>query len=252
MKSSDRAELRAELDVLVAHEFGLTRPDLEFILDPTVSLGDDYPTETFRVLKDNDVRRFGEYRTRTLILDTWDRLIVSDRGVPAGVGLFSSESLRGGLPAAMPNLTATQHLAFVVLALVRASGDRIERIALARAISLLRNPVYLLENTPAELRAVATAWLERSAQADSQPAHLLSVVNLLVDRSALRYDVANSPAIYICTTDNTPVEDSIQAWYRVEARLALAALRNLPAIEIGHIESEFAADQAAFVRAQIA
>ena len=33
-----------------------------------------YPSETFRVLKNKEESRFGEYRTRRLVLDAWDRL----------------------------------------------------------------------------------------------------------------------------------------------------------------------------------
>ena len=31
-------------------------------------------SETFRVLKNNDLRQFGEYRTQRLVLEAWDRL----------------------------------------------------------------------------------------------------------------------------------------------------------------------------------
>jgi hypothetical protein len=37
-------------------------------------MGDDYPSETFRVLKDNERRKFGEYRTARLVLDAWNRM----------------------------------------------------------------------------------------------------------------------------------------------------------------------------------
>jgi hypothetical protein len=30
--------------------------------------------ETFRVLKDKEEREFGEYRTRRLVLEAWDKL----------------------------------------------------------------------------------------------------------------------------------------------------------------------------------
>lgn len=69
-----RALLRAELDAWYARAYGLTRDELRFILDPAEVLGDDYPTETFRVLKQNEQRQYGEYRTRRLVLDAWDRL----------------------------------------------------------------------------------------------------------------------------------------------------------------------------------
>lgn len=69
-----RARLRAELDAYYAHLYGLTRDELRYILDPADVMGDDYPSETFRVLKNNELRDFGEYRTRRLVLEAWDRL----------------------------------------------------------------------------------------------------------------------------------------------------------------------------------
>jgi hypothetical protein len=33
-----------------------------------------FPGETFRVLKDKDLKRYGEYRTRRLVLEAWERL----------------------------------------------------------------------------------------------------------------------------------------------------------------------------------
>ena len=70
-----RALLRAELDAFYAVAYSLTRDDLRFILDPTDVMGPDYPSETFRVLKDNEKMRYGEYRTRRLVLEAWDRQI---------------------------------------------------------------------------------------------------------------------------------------------------------------------------------
>jgi len=69
-----RALLRAELDARIAHLYGLTRDQLRYILDPTDVMGPAYLSETFRVLKNNELDRFGEYHTRRLVLDAWDRL----------------------------------------------------------------------------------------------------------------------------------------------------------------------------------
>jgi len=69
-----RALLRAELDAFYAHLYGLTRDELRYILDPADVMGPDYPSETFRVLKNNELRQFGEYRTQRLVLEAWDRL----------------------------------------------------------------------------------------------------------------------------------------------------------------------------------
>ena len=69
-----RALLRAELDAYYAHLYGLSRDELRYILDPSDLMGPDYPSETFRVLKTNELRQFGEYRTQRLVLEAWDRL----------------------------------------------------------------------------------------------------------------------------------------------------------------------------------
>jgi hypothetical protein len=69
-----RAGLRAELDAYYARLYGLSRDELLYILDPAAIMGPDYPSETFRVLKNNEERNFGEYRTQRLVLTAWDRL----------------------------------------------------------------------------------------------------------------------------------------------------------------------------------
>lgn len=69
-----RALLRAELDAYYAHLYGLTRDELLYILDPHEVHGPDFPGETFRGLKNKDIKQYGEYRTKRLILEAWDRL----------------------------------------------------------------------------------------------------------------------------------------------------------------------------------
>ncbi len=97
-----RALLRAELDALYARLYGLNRKQLRYILDPADltprELEDildpfeevtdpldaegyrrrcetsDFPGETFRVLKEKELRRFNEYRTRRLVLEAWERM----------------------------------------------------------------------------------------------------------------------------------------------------------------------------------
>jgi hypothetical protein len=51
----------------------LTRDDPRYILDPHDVHGPGFPGETFRV-KDNETRKFGEYRTRRLVLEAWDKM----------------------------------------------------------------------------------------------------------------------------------------------------------------------------------
>lgn len=56
------AELRAGLDALVFHLYGLGRDEVDYIL------------ETFPIVKRKDEKAFGEFRTKRLILEAYDRL----------------------------------------------------------------------------------------------------------------------------------------------------------------------------------
>ncbi|MBD9560647.1 Eco57I restriction-modification methylase domain-containing protein [Ensifer sp. ENS03] len=79
-----RARLRAELDVFFARKYGLTEEDLRYVLDPAMVKGRDYPSETFRVLKEKETRQFHEYRTERLVLDAWERANAPLAGGPPG------------------------------------------------------------------------------------------------------------------------------------------------------------------------
>ncbi|MGY2802644.1 DUF559 domain-containing protein [Thermostichus sp. MS-CIW-25] len=96
-----RAILRAELDAYYARLYGLTRKQLRYILDPAdltereledildpreevadpldpagyaTRAASTFPGETFRVLKEKEIRQYGEYRTRRLVLEAWEKL----------------------------------------------------------------------------------------------------------------------------------------------------------------------------------
>lgn len=67
-----RAILQAELDAIFAHLYGLNTEDFRYILDPEDVCGKGCINETFRVLKDNEIRQYGEYRTKRLVLEAWN------------------------------------------------------------------------------------------------------------------------------------------------------------------------------------
>ncbi|MEU0395775.1 DNA methyltransferase [Streptomyces sp. NPDC006208] len=57
-----RATIRAELDAFFFHLYGVSRDDTSYILD------------TFNVVRDNDMKVYGAYRTKDLILAEYDRM----------------------------------------------------------------------------------------------------------------------------------------------------------------------------------
>lgn len=61
-----RRLIRAELDAYYAHLYGLTEEELRYILDPSEVCGEDFPSESFRVLKSKEVKEYGEYLTSKL------------------------------------------------------------------------------------------------------------------------------------------------------------------------------------------
>jgi len=79
-----RALLRADLDAGFLHVYGLNRAEAEHVLD------------SFTVVRKYDERDFGEYRTRRLVLDAYDRMVKATNNggsgwqpladVPAGEG----------------------------------------------------------------------------------------------------------------------------------------------------------------------
>ena len=69
----NRAVWQAELDAIFAHLYGLSTEDLRYILDPEDVCGKGCINETFRVLKDREQRELGEYRTKRLVLEAWNK-----------------------------------------------------------------------------------------------------------------------------------------------------------------------------------
>lgn len=69
-----RGVLKAELDVFFAKKYGLTEEEFRYILDPKDVKGEDFPSESFRTLRDDEISRFGEYRTRRLAMEAWERM----------------------------------------------------------------------------------------------------------------------------------------------------------------------------------
>lgn len=68
-----RAVAQAELDAIFAHLYGLTTEELHYILAPEDVCGKGCINETFRVLRDNEIRQYGEYRTKRLVLEAWNK-----------------------------------------------------------------------------------------------------------------------------------------------------------------------------------
>ena len=65
-KEDRRALIRAELDAEMFRLYGLERNDVDYIL------------ETFPIVRRKDEQRFGEYRTKRLIMERYDAMAAAD------------------------------------------------------------------------------------------------------------------------------------------------------------------------------
>ncbi|WP_328473675.1 Eco57I restriction-modification methylase domain-containing protein [Streptomyces sp. NBC_00448] len=78
-----RAVIRAELDALFFHLYGVAREDVDYILD------------TFPIVKRKDEAKYGSYRTKELILDLYDRMAAA--GVSLDTPLVDGENFTSAL-----------------------------------------------------------------------------------------------------------------------------------------------------------
>lgn len=70
----DRLKIRAELDAYYARLYGLTRRELEYVLCPKDVMGADFPSETFPGLAKKEAKLYGEFLTKRLVLEAYDKL----------------------------------------------------------------------------------------------------------------------------------------------------------------------------------
>ncbi|MCP3785338.1 N-6 DNA methylase [Micromonospora sp. A3M-1-15] len=78
-----RAVIRAELDALLFHLYGISRDDVDYIM------------ETFPIVKRRDEGKYGTYRTKGLILAEYDRMAAA--GVSPTTPLVDGDSYRSTL-----------------------------------------------------------------------------------------------------------------------------------------------------------
>lgn len=164
-----RADVRAELDAFFALKYGLSRDELRYVLDPADAHGSDYPSETFRVLKRNEETSLGEFRTRRLVLEAYDRLSGSHlASQPIEVRSIRPTSLNVTLPdaawARVQQSNAGDTGAILAAVLKAMDGPRsIRNVRLAAAFVM--EPRLLVPLLPP---AKATEW-SRLVGAEADP-----------------------------------------------------------------------------------
>jgi hypothetical protein len=221
--------LRAEIDAAFFHLYGLSRDDTDYILD------------TFPIVRKNDEKAHGEYRTKRVILEVYDAMAeaartgkpyVSRLEPPPADPRVAHPRRRSvmTMPAAPPQPPAQEDAFFFVAAMLHESGGTIPRATLKRVANLRRQPrlVVALTTSSADLGAEAGRWAERVVTRTLAELPVDPFIDALEERQAVRADVANGVRV-VTAAANTPAVDAVPEWYAYEAGLLLAVIQTIPA-----------------------
>jgi len=159
-----RSVLRSELDAWYARAYGLVRDDLRYVLDPADVMGEDYPSETFRVLKNNEIKAFGEYRTQRLVLREFDRMALAEASGEPYVSLLIPPPGQQAQPVYSPHGIIRDEidarLAGLLLTMIRQAG-RVPRRYLNDALTMASQPALVASFINAEGAATIAAFGQR-------------------------------------------------------------------------------------------
>jgi hypothetical protein len=208
-----RLKLRAELDARYARLYGLSREQLRYILDPSDTHGSEYPTETFRVLKNTEVRQYGEYRTRRLVLEAWDRA-------------EASKPLSLPKEARMPAAEARVFWLEFLVAVARLTGDTLTLELLWQTYLILLSIQHITAEAHSVLGSDCDVWQESLAAEPAVPGVFADIVETLNANGKLQRQCRGRD-IYLTVSDDIPVQPG--SWRLYDAAAALAIQHARPA-----------------------
>jgi len=227
----------AKIDAVLAHQvWRLTRDEVELILD------------SLPVVREADLREHGSYRTKLMVLDSYDRIegAVSS-GQPFQAGLKPSHPVGPGVtfpavPALPPTVDPQVEPMFVCWALLRQAGDRIARAHVARAFALRSDPDLLVRLAPANFEDSAQQWAQRVGTRAVLRGTLARTIRALVERDGIRQITDSGGSVLLEATSHTPDAARLDDWYIFEAQLALAVLDALPAESLGAVDGSMSGE----------
>jgi hypothetical protein len=224
-----RALLRAELDAWFARAYGLTRDELCYILDPADVYGQDFPGETFRVLKEKEQAKFGEYRTRRLVLEAWERLVAT---TPATV----SEVLRDILDVPLPAIpsgrrqamdTPAKYIAQFILSMLKLNGGPMDARRMAEAFSLVSSRRLCQDLAKTEFDTLGRDWT-RTFNESTSPELFREILCELYDKEIIDLaDRDNKPMVSMKMTDPVPKNEWVELDVILLARLLAIVPRDV-------------------------
>jgi len=165
-----RARIRSELDMYYGRLYGLNDDEMRYVIDPADVMGREYPSETFRVLRNNELREFGgfheqaslnrestavratqqanyeQYRTQHLVLHEFDRMTLAKENGEPYLSLLIPPPGQQPAPTYSPQGVVRDEndarLVGLLLAAVRQS-KRLPRRQLIDAVAIAENRAVL-------------------------------------------------------------------------------------------------------------
>lgn len=152
-----RFQLRCELDAAFFHLYGFARDDVDYVM------------ETFPIVRKNDEKAHGEYRTKRVVLETYDALAkATQTGKPYRTPLDPLPATSGAshgvfVPDGTPKDYAEALRMGLLFTLIRRSGDAgISQGTLSRALLWLEDAKHAATG----LQGAALAEFERARESD--------------------------------------------------------------------------------------
>jgi hypothetical protein len=247
--SSRRRSLRAELDAVFFYLYQLPREQVEYVLS------------TFPVLRERELREFGEYRTLREVLEVYDAFVEAARTgrsyqtsldpppASARVAHASRPTTLPTMPNVVPQLAAAEDAAIVIWALLHAAGGTLTRTDLARSFALRARPDLLRQFAPVSLTQ-AGEWVTKVAGRSVAQGILAATLRTLADRDGVTLGVDAESQSTVSVSQNAPPEERIDPWFRFEANLALQVLRAQPAGAFKTIDASLTDDDRSLIETE--
>jgi hypothetical protein len=216
--------LRCELDAAFFHLYGLNRADCAHILD------------TFPIVKKNDEKEFGDYRTKLVILKIYDAMkSAMDSGQPYQTLLdpppadprccHPPKSIPAKLelpkgkrtPAPNPQVYLMQ----LTILLLHRNGGSMSLDRILEACALLSLPDMLADQALTEIGEAAKVWRSRFAD-KIQPNLFLSILRDFIDRGVIRLErEGNGTLVVLADPGAVPKNEEVE----FDAGLALTVVK---------------------------
>jgi hypothetical protein len=221
-----RALLRSELDAWYARAYGLTRDELRYILDPADVHGPDFPGETFRVLKEKETAKFGEYRTRRLVLEAWDRLasVQPVTVTPAVLGILDLPLPKIPASKRLPMDTPNKYVAQFIFSTLKLNAGQMDARLIAEAFSLVSSRKLCEDLAKIQFDRLGRDWI-KTFNENTRPELFREILCELYDKDMIGLaDRDNKPMAWIKMSDPVPPNE----WVELDAILSARLVANVP------------------------